>query len=157
MANPFDIALQQEGISGPVADLARSIYMQESGGGRNTATSNAGAVGGMQIIPATFARMADKGWDINDPVQNARAGLRYVSKLHDMSGGDPALTAAGYYGGEGAIAKARQGVAVSDPLSATSATVGIEPATNGFALASRSVIPPTLSSGNKFFNTFART
>jgi len=35
--------------------------------------------------------------------------------LHDMSGGDPALTAAGYYGGEGAIAKARQGVAVSDP------------------------------------------
>lgn len=115
MANPFDIALQQEGISGPIADLARSIYMQESGGGRNTATSNAGAVGGMQIIPATFARMADQGWNINDPVHNARAGLRYVSKLHDLAGGDPALTAAGYYGGEGAIAKARQGVAVSDP------------------------------------------
>ena len=115
MANPFDIALQQEKISGPIADLARSIYMQESGGGRNTATSNAGAVGGMQLIPETFARMADQGWNINDPVQNARAGLRYVSKLHELSGGDPALTAAGYYGGEGAIPKARQGIAVSDP------------------------------------------
>jgi hypothetical protein len=115
MANPFDIALQQEGMTGPLADLARSIYMQESGGGRNTATSNAGAVGGMQIIPATFARMADQGWDINDPVQNARAGLRYVSKLHELSGGNPALTAAGYYGGEGAIPKARQGIPVSDP------------------------------------------
>jgi hypothetical protein len=115
MADPFDIALQQEGLSGPLAELARSIYMQESSGGRNTATSNAGAVGGMQIIPATFARMADQGWDINNPEQNARAGLRYIKRLDELSGGDPMLTAAGYYGGEGAIDKARQGIAISDP------------------------------------------
>jgi hypothetical protein len=115
MANPFDVALEQEGVTGPLAELARSIYMQESSGGKNTATSNAGAVGGMQIIPATFARMADEGWDINNPEQNARAGLRYIKRLHEMSGGDPMLTAAGYYGGEGAIDKARQGIAISDP------------------------------------------
>jgi SLT domain-containing protein len=115
MANPFDFALEQEGVTGPLAELARSIYMQESGGGKNTTTSNAGAVGGMQIIPATFARMADEGWDINNPEQNARAGLRYIKRLHEMSGGDPMLTAAGYYGGEGAIEKARQGIAISDP------------------------------------------
>ena len=115
MADPFDIALQQEGVSGPLADLARSIYMQESGGGKNTTTSNAGAVGGMQIIPDTFNRMADQGWDINNPEQNARAGLRYIKRLHEMSGGDPMLTAAGYYGGEGAIDKARRGIAISDP------------------------------------------
>jgi len=115
MADPFDIALQQEGVSGPLADLARSIYMQESGGGRNTTTSNAGAVGGMQIIPDTFNRMADQGWDINNPEHNARAGLRYIKRLHEMSGGDPMLTAAGYYGGEGAIDKARRGIAISDP------------------------------------------
>jgi hypothetical protein len=115
MADPFDIALQQEEVSGPLADLARSIYMQESGGGKNTTTSNAGAVGGMQIIPDTFVRMADQGWDINNPEHNARAGLRYIKRLHEMSGGDPMLTAAGYYGGEGAIDKARRGIAISDP------------------------------------------
>ena len=115
MADPFDIALHQEGLSGSLADLARSIYMQESGGGKNTTTSNAGAVGGMQIIPDTFNRMADQGWDINNPEHNARAGLRYIKRLHEMSGGDPMLTAAGYYGGEGAIDKARRGIAISDP------------------------------------------
>jgi len=115
MANHFDFALEQEGVTGPLAELARSIYMQESGGGKNTTTSNAGAVGGMQIIPDTFNRMADPGWDINNPEQNARAGLRYIKRLHEMSGGDPMLTAAGYYGGEGAIEKARRGIAISDP------------------------------------------
>ena len=115
MADPFDIALQQEGLSGPLAELARSIYMQESSGGKNTTTSNAGAVGGMQIIPDTFNRMADQGWDINNPEHNARAGLRYIKRLDEISGGNPMLTAAGYYGGEGAIDKARRGIAISDP------------------------------------------
>lgn len=115
VVSPFDAALALEGVSGDKAALARSIYHQESSGGRNTQTSNAGAVGGMQIIPGTFNRMADEGWDINNPLHNARAGVRYINRLYDMAGGDPALTAAGYYGGEGAISKARKGVAVSDP------------------------------------------
>lgn len=113
--NPFDLALEMEGISGPVADLARSIYQQESGGGRNTRTSNAGAVGGMQIIPKTFQSVADKGWDIADPIHNARAGLRYVKQLHEATNGDPRLTAIGYYGGPNAINQARQGNPVYDP------------------------------------------
>lgn len=113
--DPFEAALTLEGLDANRAAIARSIYQQESGSGRNTATSNAGAVGGMQIIPGTFNRMADKGWNINDPLDNARAGLRYVSKLYDLADGDPRLTAAGYYGGEGAIPKARAGQAVSDP------------------------------------------
>lgn len=113
--SPFESALKAEGASGQVADIARSIYQQESGSGKNTKTSNAGAVGGMQIIPATFNRMADKGWAIDNPEQNARAGVRYIQALHEKSGGDPALTAAGYYGGEGGMEKARRGVAVSDP------------------------------------------
>lgn len=114
-ASLFDNALAAEGASGHVADIARSIYQQESASGKNPRTSNAGAVGGMQVIPATFDRMADQGWDINNPEHNARAGIRYVKTLYDRAGGDPALTAAGYYGGEGAIDKARNGVAVSDP------------------------------------------
>jgi hypothetical protein len=113
--DPFESALAAEGVSGKLAGVARSIYQQESSGGKNTKTSNAGAVGGMQIIPDTFASVADKGWNIADPVHNARAGIRYLKQLDQQSGGDPALTAAGYYGGPGGMEKARKGVAVSDP------------------------------------------
>lgn len=111
----FDDALAAEGVTGRLADVARSIYHQESGSGRNTKTSNAGAVGGMQIVPGTFASVADQGWDINDPDHNARAGIRYVRQMFDRAGGDPALAAAGYYGGPGGLEKARRGVAVADP------------------------------------------
>ena len=115
VVDPFEDALKAEGLTGKAAAVARSIYQQESSSGKNTKTSNAGAVGGMQIIPATFKSVADKGWDINDPTQNARAGIRYVKQLFEQAGGDPALTAAGYYGGPGGLEKARRGVAVSDP------------------------------------------
>lgn len=114
-ASTIDVASDAEGASPQVADLARSIYHQESGSGKNTTTSNAGAVGGMQIIPSTFHSVADPDWSIHDPVQNARAGVRYITQLLDKAGGDPALAAAGYYGGPGAIDKARKGIAVSDP------------------------------------------
>lgn len=113
--NPFEKALVDEGLVGtPLESLARSIYMQESGAGRNTKTSNAGAVGGMQILPGTFNEVLPGG-DINDPYQNSVAGLRYIKKLSGMAGGDPSLVAAGYYGGPGGMQKAKQGVAVSDP------------------------------------------
>lgn len=115
LAQLFEAALAAEGVSGQLADVARSIYLQESGGGRNTKTSNAGARGGMQIIPSTFASVADRDWDINNPEHNARAGIRYVKQLDKLAQGDPALIAAGYYGGPGALAKARRGEAVSDP------------------------------------------
>jgi len=111
----FDIALAAEGITGPLANVARSIYMQESSGGKNTKTSNAGAVGGMQIIPSTFASVADKGWDINNPEHNIRAGLRYIKQMDKLAGGDPALTAAGYYSGPGGMEKAKRGIEVRDP------------------------------------------
>ncbi len=114
-ATPMDAALSQEGVSGPLADLARSVYHQESSSGKNTKTSNAGAVGGMQIIPSTFSSVADKGWDINDPIQNARAGIRYLKQMQDLGGGDPRMAAVGYYGGPGAIKAAKAGKARRDP------------------------------------------
>lgn len=113
--NYFDVALQAEGLTGPLADFARSIFRQESSGGKNTKTSNAGAVGGMQILPGTFNSVADKGWDISNPYHNARAGIRYIKNMNTLAQGDLKLTAVGYYGGPGAINKARKGIAVSDP------------------------------------------
>lgn len=115
-SSPIEIALAEEGITGEKADIARSIYHQESSSGKNTKTSNAGAVGGMQINPATFKANADKGWSIKDPVHNARAAVRYIDKLYKKSGGDAKATAAGYYGGEGAMVLAKKGIARKDKL-----------------------------------------
>lgn len=111
----FARALQAEGFEGQLADLARSIFVQESSGGKNNQTSNRGAVGGMQILPGTFKEVADKGWDINNPEHNYRAGLRYLNKMYEYGGQDPRMAAIGYYGGPGGIRKAREGIAVSDP------------------------------------------
>ncbi|MFD1558363.1 transglycosylase SLT domain-containing protein [Paraburkholderia silviterrae] len=113
--SPLDRALKAEGVTGKLADLARSIYTQESSAGADTATSDAGAVGGMQMKPATFKRFADKGWSIENPEENARAAVRYIKSLSDKTGGDAHLISVGYYGGEGAIPKARAGIAVRDP------------------------------------------
>lgn len=114
-ASPLDAALQAEGATGQQAAFARSLYQQESGAGQNTATSNAGAVGGMQVLPATFNSVADSGWDIQNPIDNVRAGIRYAGQMLNQAGGDPRLAAAGYYGGPGAIQKARANIALSDP------------------------------------------
>ena len=111
----FDQALKAEGVTGKLADLARSIYTQESTGGKNSKTSNRGAVGGMQILPSTFRSVAEPGWRIDDPMENARGGIRYLKQLDKQSGGIPELTAAGYYGGPGGMEKARRGIAVADP------------------------------------------
>ena len=113
--SPLDTALREEGVTGKLANIARSVYQQESGSGKNTKTSNADAVGGMQIKKGTFDEVADKGWDINNPIQNARAGVRYLAKHYETAKGDPKLTAVGYYGGPGGLEKAKKGIAVSDP------------------------------------------
>ncbi|WP_175907927.1 lytic transglycosylase domain-containing protein [Burkholderia seminalis] len=114
-ASPLDAALFAENVTGQLADVARGIYGQETRSGKNVKTSNAGARGGMQVKPDTFKRFSDKGWSIDDPEQNARAAVRYIKHLSDLSGGDPKLISAGYYGGEGAIPKAMVGIGVKDP------------------------------------------
>lgn len=117
MANidPFEQALIEEGVIGtPLEAIARSTRMRESGGNIN-AVSNRGARGLMQVMPGTFGDMADPGWDINNPMHNTRAGIRYLKKAYEASGGDAKLTGAYYYGGPGGMAKAKQNIAVSDP------------------------------------------
>lgn len=111
----FNKALAAEGVTGQLAEVARSIYAQESSLGSNAQTSNRGARGGMQILPKTFKGVADKDWSIDDPFHNARAGIRYVKEMAKLANGDPFLTAAGYYGGPNGLARAQTGQAVSDP------------------------------------------
>ena len=112
----FDSALDMEGIEDPQQRaFLKAIYSQESTSGKNTKTSNRGAVGGMQILPSTFDSVADKGMDIKNPLDNMRAGIRYASQGYSQAGGDPVLAGAYYYGGPNGMKKAAEGVAVSDP------------------------------------------
>ena len=121
-AHPLDAALQAEGAGNVLAQLAKSVYQQETGSGKNVAVSTAGARGHMQVMPATFKEVADKGWTIDDPIDNMRAGIRYLDKMLKRSGGDPELAAVGYYSGPDGMDAARRGEARRDPTNAKAPT-----------------------------------
>ena len=67
------------------------------------ATSNKGASGLMQLMPATARRLGVT--NIYDPKQNIEGGVKYMRMLMDMFGGDVNLALAGYNAGEGAVMK----------------------------------------------------
>lgn len=65
------------------------------------ARSHKGALGLMQLIPATARRFGVK--DPLDPVQNLRGGMAYLRWLQQRFDGDIRLTLAGYNAGEAAV------------------------------------------------------
>lgn len=65
------------------------------------ARSHKGALGLMQLIPATARRFGVK--DPFDPVQNLRGGMAYLRWLQERFDGDIRLTLAGYNAGEAAV------------------------------------------------------
>jgi hypothetical protein len=67
------------------------------------ATSNKGASGLMQLMPATARRFGVT--QIYDPKQNIDAGVKYMRWLLDTFSGDVVLALAGYNAGEGAVMK----------------------------------------------------
>lgn len=69
--------------------------------GRSDAVSSAGAVGLMQLIPATAERFGVK--DSTDPVQNIRGGVAYLDWLLKEFNNDPVMVLAAYNAGEGAV------------------------------------------------------
>lgn len=76
------------------------------------AISNKGALGLMQIMPATAerygvaVRATPDGWRrALEPSVNASVGSRYLADLLRMFGGDKTLAVAAYNAGEGAVAK----------------------------------------------------
>lgn len=68
-----------------------------------TATSNKGASGLMQLMPATARRFGVT--KIYDPQQNIEAGVKYMRWLLNTFNGDVVLALAGYNAGEGAVMK----------------------------------------------------
>ena len=80
--------------------LVKAVILAESAG-RRWATSPKGAMGLMQLLPATARRFGVA--DPFDPAQNVAGGTRYLRWLLDRFGGDVTLALAGYNAGEGAV------------------------------------------------------
>src|SRR6185295_9229987 len=66
-----------------------------------SALSPKGAMGLMQLMPATATRFGVK--DFFDPRENVLGGTRYLRWLLDRFSGDVRLALAGYNAGEGAV------------------------------------------------------
>jgi soluble lytic murein transglycosylase-like protein len=80
--------------------LVKAVILAESAG-RRWATSPKGAMGLMQLLPATARRFGVA--DPFDPAQNVAGGTRYLRWLLDRFGGDVTLALAGYNAGGGAV------------------------------------------------------
>ena len=84
--------------------LVRAVIQAESGG-NPVAVSPKGAQGIMQLMPATARR-----FDVSDPLdpdQNIEGGVRYLSYLLDLYGGNTPLALAAYNAGEEAVRRHR--------------------------------------------------
>lgn len=95
-------------------ELLQAVIAAESGFDA-TAVSPRGAVGLMQLMPATASRfgvVADAGRTLEqklaDPAVNVQAGARYLRHLLDLYPGRTDLALAAYNAGEGAVQRAGQ-------------------------------------------------
>lgn len=81
-------------------EFVRAVIERESGW-HPCAVSVKGAMGLMQLMPETAARLGVR--DRCDVKQNISGGLRYLASLNQKFHGDLRLVAAAYYAGEHAI------------------------------------------------------
>lgn len=88
---------QQHGVH---AALLQAVIEVESGFNAR-ARSPKGAIGLMQVMPATAARYGN--FDLYSPEQNVDVGARYLRDLLAMFNGDVRLAVAAYNAGEHAV------------------------------------------------------
>ncbi|RWO88321.1 MAG: lytic transglycosylase domain-containing protein [Mesorhizobium sp.] len=98
---------EQEGFD---PDLSEAVAWAESDMGGNQGPSRAGALGIMQLMPATASRLGVT--ERCDAKANIRAGVRYLKALYDEFH-DPLLMLAAYNAGEENVYKAN-GIPVND-------------------------------------------
>lgn len=85
-------------------ELALVLAVMEAESAFNaTALSSAGAIGPMQLMPATARRYGVDPWN---PSENIVGGVRYLRDLLSMFDGDLRLALAAYNAGEGSVMRA---------------------------------------------------
>ncbi len=81
--------------------LVRAVMMVESGGNPNV-QSNKGAIGLMQLLPATAKALGVD--DVHDPAQNIMGGARFLRVLANKFEGDLVKVLSGYHAGSMRVA-----------------------------------------------------
>jgi soluble lytic murein transglycosylase-like protein len=100
-ATQYDSIIEKAAVSAAVEpNLLRAVIVVESGF-NSRAVSKRGAVGLMQLVPATATRFGVS--NPFDPKQNIHAGARYLKFLIDRFGQDVRLALAAYNAGEEAV------------------------------------------------------
>ncbi len=100
-ATQYDSIIEKAAVSAAVEpDLLRAVIVVESGF-NSRAVSKRGAVGLMQLMPATASRYGVS--NPYDPLQNVHAGAHYLKFLIDRFGQDVRLALAAYNAGEEAV------------------------------------------------------
>jgi soluble lytic murein transglycosylase-like protein len=100
-AGQYDSIIEKAAISTSVEpNLLRAVIVVESGF-NSRAVSKRGAVGLMQLMPATASRFGVS--NLFDPRENVHAGARYLKFLIDRFGHDVRLALAAYNAGEEAV------------------------------------------------------
>ena len=86
--------------------LAAALAWQESGF-NNGMVSGANARGVMQVMPGTWSwiqdNLATRPLNPDSATDNVHAGVLYLKRLLDETGGDEATAVAGYYQGLGSV------------------------------------------------------
>jgi len=91
------------------AGLVRAMVAAESGG-NHRAVSSAGAIGLMQLMPATAAALGVDPWQ---PRENLRGGVAYLAELMRAYHGDTRLALIAYNAGPQHADRVRDGTAVA--------------------------------------------
>jgi soluble lytic murein transglycosylase-like protein len=100
-ATQYDSIIEKIAVTAAVEpNLLRAVIVVESGF-NSRAVSKKGAVGLMQLMPATATRFGVS--NRYDPLQNIRGGAAYLKFLMDRFGHDVRLALAAYNAGEEAV------------------------------------------------------